>query len=405
MKKTIVILISLFMALTLLASCGSSGFKGEYMTDSNESAYSGSGSSGAVAPSMEPRPASPDYDYSYADSGESGPYAAAGITPVSSPSTDEGFSEKIIHSVSADIETVNFDLTIEKVYQLLALNNAFIESSYIGGRNYEQQYRGVQTYRTANFVLRVPKDRLRAMTESLEQLGNVPNKRSDAINITAQFTDTQSRLNSLYIQEERLLDMLSRAEVLEDMITLEYRLSEIRYQIESIASTLRNWQNQVDYSTVSLFIREVETFTEIVPVQQRTYMEQIGDGFSSTLRAVGDFFMGLFKWIVVNLPVLVILAIIAVAAVIITKRKLKKSRAKREKLMSQPGYMGQPVYAGQPRPMGPMGPMGPMTQPMQPGPMTQPVQPGPMTQPVQPGPMDPMTQPEQPTQPEPPSQE
>jgi len=142
-----------------------------------------------------------------------------------------------------------------------------------------------------------------------------------------QFFDTQSRLNTLSIQEERLLDMLRRAEDVPDLIAIEQRLGEVRYQIESLTTTLNNWQNQVDYSYLTLNIREVEQFTE--PTD--SYWRQIGDGFMSTIRGVGRFFMNLFMWLIISAPVLVILAVIAVAALIIIKRKLRSIKSKKEK--------------------------------------------------------------------------
>ena len=39
------------------------------------------------------------------------------------------------------------------------------------------------------------------------------------------------------------------------------RLSEVRYQLESIESQLRTFDNRIDYSTVYLYIDEVEVFS------------------------------------------------------------------------------------------------------------------------------------------------
>ena len=70
------------------------------------------------------------------------------------------------------------------------------------------------------------------------------------------------RLETYAIEEERLLSMLEKATTVEEMIQLESRLSDIRYQIESLESRLRNWQNQVDYSTITIYLREVEELSD-----------------------------------------------------------------------------------------------------------------------------------------------
>ena len=339
MKKKIAILIAVILAVSLLSACGAS-FDGAWNSGS-------SGSAPNAAPMPSSAPGSSQYsmfevdDYSSSFGGVSMPmdmdmerwesYGDDGIDDMQDMSGDSsepafaGMAEKIIYTAYADIETVDFDESIERVYDLLGLNRAFIESSYIGGRNYSQSYYGYQTHRSANFTLRIPKDRFEAVTSGLGVLGNVTSLRTDAQNITSQFIDTESRLSSYKIQEERLLAMLEKADNVTDMISIEARLADIRYSIESLTSTLTNWQSQVDYSTLTLHIYEVERFTEIVPIQ-RTYWQQVGDGLRSRTRGVGEFFKDLFKWVVVNLPVFVILAIIAIAVVIIVRRKLRKRR-------------------------------------------------------------------------------
>ena len=345
MKKTIAILLAAVLAGALLSACS-----GSFSGDSADRSYqmsmanSGGGTIPTPAPMAEAAPmpssmpsaaSSPGGSYSgstgadrleesysvFADDAD----ISAAISDTQQAAPISEMTEKIIYTAHADIETVEFDETIEKVYDMLNLNGAFIESSYIGGRNYVQSYTGYQTYRSANFTLRIPKERFEAVTEGLDFLGNVTSLRTDAQNITSQFLDTDSRLTSYRIQEERLLAMLEKADTVADMITIESSLSEVRYNIESLTSTLKNWQTQVDYSTLMLYISEVERYTETVPIQQ-TYWQQVGDGLSSTIKGIGGFFTGLFKWLIVNLPVLIILAAIIVAIVVIVRRKIKKNR-------------------------------------------------------------------------------
>ena len=51
--------------------------------------------------------------------------------------------------------------------------------------------------------------------------------------ITDSYFDAQARLDSLRQQEASLLEILSKAEKLEDVVQLQTALSDVRYQIES----------------------------------------------------------------------------------------------------------------------------------------------------------------------------
>ena len=54
----------------------------------------------------------------------------------------------------------------------------------------------------------------------------------------------------------------------------------------------------------------------------------MGQGFRDSLKAVGNFFAGLFMFLVAALPVLAILAVVALAVFFIVKRVRAKKRKK-----------------------------------------------------------------------------
>jgi flagellar basal body-associated protein FliL len=342
MKKIIAVVITVLLITALLASCAG--------TSSTGTAYNDYQSGAGAAPAV---------DGDFAEDGKDAPAGeqdVAGLpngTSVTSGTIGATISgDKIIYNFNATVETTKFDDTLKNLNMLLGKYGAFVETSYISGSSY-----GYSNYHSASFTIRVPVSNFKGMTDSLTLLGNVINANTTSQNITAQFIDTQSRLNAYKTEESRLLAMLEKAATVTDMITIESRLSDVRYQIESLTSTLQNWQNQVDFSTVTLQISEVEELTEQKPIQ-RTYWEKMVDGLQSTLTSIGDFFKGFFMVIVVILPVLLILAVIAVIIIIIVRSANKKKRARMQQ---------QPYYP-------------PMNQPNQPGPY----QPGQMNQNIPP---------------------
>ena len=343
MKKLVVVSIFLVLSVMFTASCSAampqdwappaSAPAPAYAPGVASSAIAGGGAFRSAM--MAQAPAAPDSHPVMAEDSEaqvewSADYSVAnvagsGLVPITPPVADSSLAEKIIYTVTADIETLSYEETIAQVYELMAIHGAFIESSFVGGINLEHSFHGWSTMRHARFTLRVPTERLNAMTTGLETLGNVASLGSVAENITQQFTDTQSRLNSLRTQEVRLLEMLATAENIEDLLAIEDRLSWVRWEIESMTTTLRNWQTQIDYSTLHLHIREVEAYT-LREDDVRTYWQRIGDGVVGTLRGIANFFMALLMWFVVNIPILVLIAVIVVVIILIIKRKYKKTR-------------------------------------------------------------------------------
>jgi hypothetical protein len=261
------------------------------------------------------------------------PSSSGDLSSASKSETPAGFSpdlsQKIIYSAWAEIETLEFEKSLSDVYSLLDFYGAFIERSTITGKNYTASFYKTSARQSAMVTLRVPSYLFKDFTTHLTSLGNVVSLNTNADNITAKFFDSESRLNTYKIEEERLFSMLSKAETVEDMIKLEERISNVRYQIESLSSTLRNWQNEVDYSTVTINLYEVEELTELEPdpePEPLTYWEETGEGLTSVLSGIAVFFRELFKYIIILLPVLVVLAV--VAAIVIIIFKLNKKRRK-----------------------------------------------------------------------------
>jgi len=250
--------------------------------------------------------------------------AAAGVP---APAVTEG--DKIIWSAYAEVETQDLDATVAAVRELLERWGGFTESSAITGTDY---YGSPGRGRSARFVLRIPREHFPGLTEALSTLGNIPYFESDAVNVTPAYRDTESRLRVLRIEEERLFAMLEKATTVEEMLSVEERLSELRYEIESLNSDLLGWDSLVNYSTVELYIREVAEYTQEVPVQ-RTYWQQLVDEFVYSMESVGDFFRDFLRLLVGALPVLAVLAILAVPAWRLFRRlfrKLRDARAARQ---------------------------------------------------------------------------
>jgi len=376
MKKTVSILLLVILTTSLITACAGaseSAMTSEVMWAADNNTL------GLVAPQAAPMPETEVWDDM--DSGVirtgGGTMQTAGsdAVPISETVT-ESFAEKIIYSIYADIETLNFDESIDNVYIMLRTYGAFIEFSSVSGVNYESRFYGWNQYRHASFTLRVPVENLEAMRGSLEYyIGNVVHLNSSAENITSRFFDTQSRLNSLVIQEERLLSMLSQSNDITELIALEERLGDIRYQIESLTTTLNNWQQQVDFSTMTLSIREVEEYTEQIQIH-RTYWEQIGDGFMASLRGVGRFFMGLFRWLIVSAPVLVVFAVVVVVILLIVRKTIRSNAEKMKKIREKSS--GYPNAHGYTYPTGYQNTHG------YPGAPAQPITPAQPTDPTQP---------------------
>lgn len=233
---------------------------------------------------------------------------------------------KLIKTVNMDVETEQFDVLMQTINDKSTALGGYVEFSntYNGSHYYGNQNRN------ANLTLRIPAEQLDEFLSTVSEASNVINKSEDVEDVTLQYVDMKSRKDALTTEHDRLLELLEQAETVEDIITIEGRLSEVRYQMESIEAQLRTLQNQVSYSTVHLYIEEVVKYT---PVKELSFFEKITTGFVESLYDVGRGIVNFIIGFIVNIPYLVVWAVVIVAAILIFKAIRKKSpkwKAKRE---------------------------------------------------------------------------
>lgn len=331
MKKVYIILILALLALSIFVGCAS---KSAYDAVKPESGVT---SGSAQAPAAAPRPDA-DYDYSKGDDGGYD-YAAgmnSGAPPEATGSVDlmgnnvavSNTAEKIIYYANVQVETIDFEKTLDTIDILLDRYGAFLESSSVTGRDYNTYYYGYRSYRSASFIIRVPVAQYEGMRGSLPELGNVVYTSSQGQNITAQFYDTESRLNAYRAEEVSLLNMLEKAQNVEEMLMVEDHLADVRYRIESLQTTLNTWQNQVDYSTISLDIKEVQVYTEetVIP---RTFGEEIVDAFNKSVKWLVQAGKDIVVFLVAAIPVLIVPVVIIIVLIVVLTKRSKKNRANR----------------------------------------------------------------------------
>lgn len=245
MKKALSILLSV-MLLFSLAACGA---KSDSMAMNGASADKNTSS---AAPSM-PMPA-PDIGFDYAMPEETvyDSVSSAGSTGTTVSSTLPE-NVKMIYRGYLYLESTGFDAAVSGLEALVAEMGGYFESSELN--NYSP-------YRTAYYVVRVPSAQYQPFCGRVGQLAQVNSQRHTTENVSEAYYDTESRLITQRTKLERLQELLAKADVMEDIITLESAIAETELQIERLTGTLRKYDALVDYATVEINLEEVYELTE-----------------------------------------------------------------------------------------------------------------------------------------------
>lgn len=318
-KRRLVVFVSVIMILSMVfAACGKKSESNSTAYDKDNGFYDMADTATeetatAEAPAVAPAEAKGEVQYSSAGSlGNS-----SAITIEDSAALQS--QDKIIRTFYMDVETQEFDALITRLDSELGRLNGYVETSKISGRSFYNR----EGARVASITARIPRNKVDEFVNAVDENANVINKQETTENVTLQYADIESRKKSLEIEQERLFALLEKADTLDSIVTLESRLSEIRYQLQNYETTLRTYDNQVEYSTVTMNIQEVEKLSTKVEIKQ-TVGTRIKNGFSETMYNISEGLQNFLVWFVVNLPYLLIWTVIIAAIVLIVRRVVKK---------------------------------------------------------------------------------
>lgn len=229
---------------------------------------------------------------------------------------------KLIKTVDLYVETENYDGLLAGLEAQVSAFGGYIEYQY---QNNGSRYSGYEQLRDASLNIRIPVARLDEFVGKVGEEANITNKEERVEDVTLQYVDLESRKKALATQQERLLELLGQAETVEDIIAIEQRLSEVRYELESMESQLRTLDNQIDYSTIHLNIQEVRRLTQ---TQEKSVWDKMKSGFVRTIYSIGDDIEEGFIWFVINIPYFIIWIVIILVIVMIVRRFARKIRRK-----------------------------------------------------------------------------
>ena len=231
-------------------------------------------------------------------------------------------NRKWVITMNLTAETGDLDAALDAVLAKVSQMEGYVESQSVSGGS-----AGSGRHRYANLTLRIPANVVDGFVEEVAGLTNLVSSSRNVQDITLTYSDTAGRVTALETEQARLLELMEQAENMSDLLEIEARLTEVRYQLENYASTLRLYDNQVDYATVSLYISEVEKYT---PVEEPGFWQKITSGLSDSIVNLGETIVASITWLIIDLPYLAVIALVVWLITALTKRSLRKRKAKKE---------------------------------------------------------------------------
>jgi len=237
MKKLIVFIIGLSLVIAILSACGAARPISQEL--------SGGEPREAAQPTMVAPGSKQMSDDEYARQ-----VATTGQADVD-PQT--GLNRMVIYNANLTLIVKDTVQAVEDARKIVQEAGGYIKES--------NSYRDEGQLR-ATMTVRVPSEKLTDTLEKLKMIAvSVEREGLTGEDVTDQYSDQQARLKHLEATEERYLDILDKADKIEDVLAVQQRLDQILAEIEQTKGRMEYLSKSAAFATVTI------TFTPDALVQ------------------------------------------------------------------------------------------------------------------------------------------
>jgi flagellar basal body-associated protein FliL len=201
----------------------------------------------------------------------------------------------------------------------------------IGGYEHSYSISHYEEYSVINAVFKVPPEKLSLFVNYIGDNGEVVNSNLQSDDITDNYYDAATRLDTKRRSLERYYDLLASADDVEEIVYIQSVIDGITEEIESLEGRLKVWNSQVNMATVNLYIRQNNDPLQIK--QDINWNTLSSDDMGYLIKrgffAVTNTLLSVVQWAVIILigysPVWIILAA-GVLIWVISRKKRKAAR-------------------------------------------------------------------------------
>lgn len=233
-------------------------------------------------------------------------------------------SQKLIRYLDYTIETKEFDTFVQELGELVSTAKGYVEQSEVS-QDEAQSY--AQGKRYASYTLRIPADGLEAFKQELQEKGTITRQSERVEDVTLNYVDVESHITALKTEQDSLLKMLEQADTIETILAIQNQLTQVRYQLESYESQKRTYDNDINYSTVYVYVQEVERESQNTDTYGGELLEKLSGNFHGILTGLRSFSL----WFLGAMPYWILLGLLFLVFWVVYKKATKKKRKAHDK--------------------------------------------------------------------------
>lgn len=142
------------------------------------------------------------------------------------------------------MEVVSVSSAVSRITDIANQSGGYVQSRSDSGE------------KRADITLRIPVDALKSTMGFLESIGEVTGRGVSSEDVTAQYVDTDARLQTMIALRDRLRALLDKARDVKDVLAIEKELGRVQADIDSMQARLKSLKGKVDLASINVSIKK-----------------------------------------------------------------------------------------------------------------------------------------------------
>lgn len=242
MRKIIVLML---LAWSLVACAGAASSSDSYVSEPAMGYDTAAGAPEAMPAAEAPMPAREEFSSD----------KAANVGDISKP-LNPG-ERLVIRDASIGIETEDVQAADQKIRAMVTSRGGYVLSSSVSGSDAD-----IVIY----LSLKVPSADLDTVLTEIEGMSHkIRYRNMSGSDVTTEYIDLEGRLTSLEASRDRMLELLKKAEKIEDAVAVNQALTDVQGQIESITGQMRYLRQSAALSSLNVELYPIPVIPVVDP--------------------------------------------------------------------------------------------------------------------------------------------
>jgi hypothetical protein len=238
-----------------------------------------------------------------------------------SEATTATTDRKIVRNADLTMEVASTNEAQHRVSSIAEAHGGFVVNS-----ESKQRESADPAQRTVDFkvMVRIPADQYGVALDEIKKLAsNVLEEKSTGQDVTEEFIDLEARIKTQKALETQFLEIMQRANKIEDALEVQRQIAEVRTEIEKLEGRKRFLENRSSLATITVNIQAPRPIIATTPTG---FGHSVREAISDSIELGSGLFLFFVRALILMVPLLIFVVLPFALVIRYAVRRVRRIR-------------------------------------------------------------------------------